>query len=62
MLCRVLSSLLSRHLDSVHFTPPSALGMEAKFVVPILYLLEAMVMFSRGKDLYCYMEGGFAII
>lgn len=48
-LCRVLSSLLSRHLDSVHFTPPSALGMEAKFVVPILYLLEAMVMFSREK-------------
>lgn len=62
-LCWALISLFSHHLDSVHFTPPSALGLELKFKCANFLLVRSYFnMFSREKDLYCYREGGFGLI
>lgn len=53
-------SLLSHHLDSVHLTPPSALGVEGTFKCANFLLVRSLgLMLSKEKDLCCYTEEGW---
>ena len=53
-LHRALASLSSHHLESVHLTPPSALGREAKLKCANFLLVNSHgKKLSRGRGLYC---------
>lgn len=51
--------LLSHHLDPVHLTPPSALGVEGTFKCANFLLVGSLgCMSSKEKDLRYYREEG----
>lgn len=62
-LCRPLASLPSHQLDSIHFTPPSSLGIQAKFKYANFLLVSSHGdTFGRERGSYCSTEGDFWIV